>query len=88
MAIQLAAAVVRTPPNATALYTSAISRGLRPASAKLSPFETRYRMASRNPKSPSLVMMNAFLAAAAAAGRSYQNPISRYEHRPTSSQKM
>ena len=43
-------------------------------------------MASRNPKSPTLVTMNAFLAAFAADERLYQNPISRYEHRPTSSQ--
>ena len=34
------------------------------------------------------VVMNAFFAAAAALGRSIQNPISRYEARPTSSQQM
>ena len=44
--------------------------------------------ARKNPKSPNLVTMNAFFAAAAAAGRSNQNPISRYEETPTSSQKM
>ena len=32
-------------------------------------------------------IQNAFTAARAADGRSYQKPISRYEHRPTSSQK-
>ena len=32
------------------------------------------------------VMMNAFFAAAAAEGRLCQNPISRYDDRPTSSQ--
>ena len=30
--------------------------------------------------------MNALIAAAQAAGRSYQKPISRYEHNPTPSQ--
>jgi hypothetical protein len=38
------------------------------------------------PKSPKRVTMNAFFAAAAALGRWNQNPISRYEVRPTSSQ--
>ena len=33
------------------------------------------------------VVMNAFLAAAAALGRSIQNPISKYDASPTSSQK-
>jgi hypothetical protein len=32
-------------------------------------------------------MINAFLAAAAAAGRSVQKPISKYEDNPTNSQK-
>ncbi len=32
------------------------------------------------------VVMNAFLAAAAAAGLSYQKPISRYDVSPTTSQ--
>lgn len=40
----------------------------------------------RNPKSPNRVMMNAFFAAAAAEGRFSQNPMSRYEDIPTSSQ--
>ena len=35
--------------------------------------------------SPIRVVTNAFFAALEAAGRSYQNPISRYEHRPTPS---
>ena len=43
-------------------------------------------MPSRKPKSPMRLTMKAFLPAAAAAGRSYQNPISRYEQRPTPSQ--
>ncbi len=39
------------------------------------------------PRSPSRVTMNAFLAAAAADGRRNQNPMSRYDDTPTSSQK-
>ena len=45
-------------------------------------------MPATKPRSPSFVVQNAFTAAAAAEGRVYQYPISRYEHRPTSSQKM
>ena len=40
----------------------------------------------RNAVSPIRVVMNAFFAASAAAGRSNQNPIRRYEQRPTPSQ--
>ncbi len=40
---------------------------------------------TRKAASPTRVTMNAFFAAAAAAGRSYQWPISRYEQRPTPS---
>ena len=36
--------------------------------------------------SPIRVTTKAFFAALAASGRSNQNPISRYEHRPTPSQ--
>ncbi|OPX60884.1 MAG: hypothetical protein A4E30_01069 [Methanomassiliicoccales archaeon PtaB.Bin215] len=39
-----------------------------------------------NMTSPTLVTKNAFLAARAAEGLSYQKPMSRYEQRPTSSQ--
>ena len=38
--------------------------------------------------SPMRVVTNAFFAAAAALGRSIQNPISRYDASPTSSQKI
>ena len=44
-------------------------------------------MPATNPRSPSLVIQNALSAARAAEGRSYQNPMSRYEQSPTSSQK-
>src|SRR5579864_2334354 len=43
-------------------------------------------MASDMPASPTRLAMNAFLAAVAAAGLYCQNPISRYEARPTPSQ--
>ena len=38
--------------------------------------------------SPMRVVMNAFFAAAAAVGFSIQNPMSKYDASPTSSQKM
>src|SRR6266481_250644 len=44
-------------------------------------------MPATKPRSPSLVIQKALTAARAAAGRSYQKPINRYEQRPTSSQK-
>ncbi len=45
-------------------------------------------MPSRKPTSPTRLTMKAFLAAAAAAGRSYQWLIRSQELNPTSSQKM
>ncbi|OPY53998.1 MAG: hypothetical protein A4E51_01038 [Methanosaeta sp. PtaU1.Bin055] len=45
-------------------------------------------MPARNMTSPTLVTRKAFLAAEAAEGFRYQNPIKRYEQRPTSSQNM
>jgi hypothetical protein len=44
------------------------------------------KMPSANPKSPTRLTTKALMAAALAAGRSYQNPINRYEHNPTPSQ--
>ncbi len=41
---------------------------------------------SANPTSPTRLTMNAFLAARAAERLWYQNPISTYEQKPTSSQ--
>ena len=41
----------------------------------------------RKPRSPSRVTKKAFIAARAAEGLWYQNPMSRYEERPTNSQK-
>src|SRR5246500_302334 len=43
-------------------------------------------MASARPTSPTRFTTNAFLAAVAADGLWYQNPISRYDARPTPSQ--
>ncbi len=43
------------------------------------------KMARARPTSPTRFMMNAFLAAVAADGRSDQKPISRYDARPTPS---
>src|SRR5580765_7133864 len=43
---------------------------------------------STNPKSPIRLTTNAFLPASAAEGLVNQNPISRYEQRPTPSQPM
>ncbi len=43
-------------------------------------------IASDSPTSPTRLAMNAFLAAVAASGLSYQNAMSRYDARPTPSQ--
>ena len=45
-------------------------------------------MPMRRPTSPAFVVQNALSAARAASGLRYQNPISRYEQTPTSSQHM
>ena len=45
------------------------------------------RMPDRKPRSPRRVTTNALVAAALAVGRSNQKPMSRYEQRPTISQK-
>ena len=54
-----------------------ISNGFRPSSRNAVRLKYRYMMPRRKPKSPTRVTMNAFLAAAAAAGRWLQNPMSR-----------
>ena len=63
-----------------------MARSLISAMPSTPVFDQMSSTASRNAKSPKRVTMNAFFAAAAADGRSNQNPISRYEARPTSSQ--
>jgi hypothetical protein len=42
-------------------------------------------IAMRKPTSPTRLVMNAFLPATAADGRSNQNAMRRYEHSPTPS---
>ena len=43
-------------------------------------------MPSANPKSPTLLTKNAFIAAELALSFLYQKPIKKYEHKPTPSQ--
>ena len=70
----------------------AVSTGHGPAALATSrkssvPNVTKTRkMPSRNPQSPTRLVMNAFLPASDALFFSYQYPISRYEQRPTPSQ--
>src|SRR6185295_1655863 len=69
--------------------TMLMSRSMGMSSVALpSPLAATNRMniPSRNAKSPTRFTMNAFLPAAALAMSWYQNPIKRYEHRPTPSQ--
>src|SRR3954462_3003319 len=49
-------------------------------------FAKSMNIATRNPKSPMRLTMNAFFPASAFALSLNQNPISRYEQRPTPSQ--
>ena len=71
--------------------------GSKPACASIAPNDSvhtscaakpqnRTNTPSRNPASPIRLTMNAFLPASAFSGSVYQNPISRYEHKPTPSQ--
>ena len=74
-------------PVSTALpIAPAAASSLIAAMSSAPVFDQMSTTASRNAKSPKRVTMNAFFAAAAAAGRSNQNPISRYDASPTSSQ--
>src|SRR5271169_6306937 len=57
-----------------------VSKSVEPISAKIE------KMPSAKPKSPTRLTTKALIAAAFADGRSYQNPINRYEHTPTPSQ--
>ena len=50
--------------------------------------QNKRNMPSRNAKSPIRLTTNALRPAVAYASFSYQNPISRNEHRPTPSQPM
>src|SRR5436309_14794339 len=74
MPVAVAGASVSAPLN-TAPYSSV-------------PSAVQSHMTPRpKPTSPTRLTMNASFPAWAAAGRVYQNPISRYEQRPTASQK-
>jgi hypothetical protein len=83
-------------PHAPSRSSSAISRTVvelalpTPAKTSLKLTEPNVanirKIAVTKPASPTRFMMNAFLPAVAALGRSYQNAISRYEARPTPSQ--
>ena len=79
-----------TAPPSSPSATRFATVGLRPpAAGKTTPKSsepvcwTSRNSASAIVASPNAFMMNAFLAAATAVGRSCQNPISRYEERPT-----
>ena len=84
------------PPNIRAVARIIISDGTAAtpapenssAKSRLPTYLNRMMMPAMNMMSPTRVTMNALFAALAADGRSYQNPIRRYEHRPTSSQNM
>ena len=67
-------AIEAKPPSAVGLAASACPM---PANPTVPVALHTTRMPSRNPKSPSRLVRNAFLAASAAEGFSNQNPISR-----------
>ena len=73
-------AVSTGPPNVPAPIARKISSNRSDPVCR-----NRSRMPIIIEKSPTRVTTNAFSAAREAAGRSNQNPIRRYEHRPTSS---
>ena len=76
------ATVITPPPEPNSWRAAGNSSSNRSVPAAV----TSSSMPRRNPKSPIRLTMNAFFPASAAAGRSYQNPISRYEQSPTPSQ--
>ena len=75
-----AAVVTAVPAPATGQRPARVAKSRLPASDQTS------RIPRRKPKSPTRLVSSAFFAASAAAGRSNQKPISRYDDRPTSSQ--
>ncbi len=75
--------------NAIAAIVASSSSAISSNDSRMSsvPVLTQISMMPRaNPTSPTRLTMNAFLAARAAERFGYQNPMRRYEHRPTSSQ--
>src|SRR3989338_4330083 len=84
-----------TAPQKSRSVIEVKSAGLKAGAAEKSalkssvPMEKKIsRMPKKKPMSPARVKIKAFLAAAAAEGFSNQKPIRKYEHRPTSSQKI
>ena len=80
------------PANSSRAMTVAVPFGSPRAAWNTGPksrewnFSQMKTIPMRKAESPIRVVTKAFLAASAAALRSNQNPISRYEHRPTPSQ--
>src|SRR5437867_1434780 len=75
--------IVARPGTASA-FACAFSK--RSVNSNVPVADHRSTMPTMKPTSPSFVIQNAFTAARAAAGRSYQKPIRRYEQSPTNSQ--
>src|SRR3954453_14070710 len=67
-------------PTAVGAFANTTSKLSEPKITKTA------KMPSAKPKSPTRLTINAFIEALLAVARSYQKPISKYEHRPTPSQ--
>ena len=67
-------------PTASGAFAKTTSKSSEPKITKTA------KMPRAKPKSPTRLTIKAFIAASFAVARSYQKPISRYEHKPTPSQ--
>ena len=76
------AATITVPPATNTCGATANRRSYW----RLPPQRNSVSMPRMKPKSPIRFTTNAFMPARAAETRSYQKPMSRYEHRPTPSQ--
>src|SRR5260370_14401445 len=74
---------VTTPPPATSVVLDRVKTSVKSSETKC---WNRINIATRKPKSPMRLTMNAFLPASAFAFSVNQNPINRYEQSPTPSQ--
>ncbi len=89
-----AAPTIKSSPIAVSVPAPAVSAGNRrtDSNTRVKSSDPKCliikKRAIRNPKSPMRLTMNAFLPAAAAESFVNQNPISRYDARPTPSQPM
>ena len=81
---QIAVIVPTMPSGSTGNDASAAAKHL--AKSTDSKVQKINMVARMNPKSPTRLTMKAFFPASAADFLLNQNPISRYEHRPTPSQ--